>query len=81
METKILVIVGLSLNTIGSLILLLPNFNPWKHISNDEIVGENLNDEKFIQKKDLISSLYSIAGFIFLLIGFVLQLIAAAITK
>jgi len=80
MSQKILLIIGLSLNILGSLILLVPNLNPWKHLSNDEIIATNHKKEKFIQKKDLISTIYSIAGFIFLLIGFILQLIAISIS-
>ena len=81
MEIRVLKIIGLSLNIIGALILLIPNFNPWKYLSNEEILDVNLKEEKTIQKKDLTSSLYSVAGFILLLIGFILQLISIVIAK
>ena len=81
MEIRVLEIIGLSLNIIGALILLIPNFNPWKHLSNEEILDVNLKEEKTIQKKDLTSSLYSVAGFILLLIGFILQLIGIVIAR
>jgi hypothetical protein len=81
---KTLLVVGLAFNTVGALVLLLPTLNPWKEISNDLIVGSK-NEEKeeesqYIQIKDLKNMISGIAGFIFLLVGFILQLIGTVVS-
>jgi hypothetical protein len=83
MSPKILLIVGLSLNTLGALILILPNINPWKPLSNQYILhqkDEGGKDPKFIQVQDLVSMATSLSGFILLAIGFVLELIGTILT-
>lgn len=74
-STKLLLILGLIFNTIGAAILLLPQLNPWRHISSELIIGEKKEEGKYIQDKDLRSMVANIAGFILLGVGFILQLI------
>ena len=83
MQGKLLLIIGLSINTLGALILLLPNLKPWKPLSDDYIINQkndDSDDPKFIQVRDLLNLTTSISGFILLSIGFILQLIGTIIT-
>lgn len=77
--TKLLLTIGLVFNTLGAIVLLLPQLNPWKHISNELIVGEKKEEEKYIQGKDLQNMVAGIIGFILLGVGFILQLIGTLV--
>ncbi len=74
-SAKLLLVIGLVFNTLGAVVLLLPQLNPWKHISNELIVGEKKEEKKYIQGKDLQGMVAGIIGFVLLGVGFILQLI------
>lgn len=80
MNARLFLIVGLAFNTLGALTLLVPNLNPWKHVSNEEIIGAKDDEGKYIQTKDLKNMVSSVVGFILLTVGFILQLIGILAT-
>ena len=75
MSTKLFLVVGLAFNTAGAVALIAPNLNPWKHISNEEIIAAKDDEGKYIQSKDLKNMVSSLIGFMLLAVGFILQLI------
>ena len=79
-SSKLFLTVGLAFSTIGALVLLIPSLNPWKHISEEEIIGAKDSEAKYIQGKDLKTMITSIVGFILLFVGFVLQLIGTVLS-
>ena len=77
---KLFLVIGLIFNTLGAIILLLPQLNPWKHISNELIVGEKKEEGKYIQGKDLQGMIAGIIGLILLAVGFLLQLVGTIVS-
>lgn len=72
---NILNIIGLTLNIIGSLLLLSPLINTKKYVDDDYIVSMNKNTGEYTQKKHLNERKLGLWGFALLALGFIFQLI------
>lgn len=68
------IFVGLILNTIGSLLLLLPLINTKKYVDDDYIVHMNQKTGEYTQKKHLKDRKLGLWGFAFLATGFIFQI-------
>ena len=74
-DSKLFIIIGLIFNTLASVILIFPYLNNKKNIDDDYIISMD-KDGKYTQKKHLKEKCTNILGLTFLLIGFILQLVA-----
>lgn len=72
---KLLTIFGLLFNTIAAVILIFPYLNIKKNLDDDFIVSMD-KDGKHTQKKHLRERRVNIWGLTFLIVGFILQLVA-----
>lgn len=68
-------ITGLVFNTIGAVILIIPNLSIHKDIDDDLIVS-NYKDGRYTQRKHIKDRKINMVGLIFILIGFLLQLVS-----
>jgi len=73
--SKIITILGLILNTLGAVILIIPNLKLTRNIKDDQIPFMD-KEGNFFQNKHVKVLLINIFGFIFLLLGFILQLLS-----
>jgi len=71
----ILILVGLSFNTLASLIVLYPYLSIKKDIDGDFIIDANKQTGKYTQKKHIKDRRLGVLGFALFAIGFILQII------
>lgn len=76
---KLFMVLGLIANILGSLILVWPYIFPKHYADDDLILKMNMKTGEHIQKKHLKERKINFYGFLFLGIGFLLQLIAVLI--
>lgn len=74
-----LVIIGLTFNTLASLLMLYPYFNIKRDIDEDFIVDFDRKNSKFTQRKHLKDRKLGVVGFSLFALGFILQIIGIAI--
>ena len=77
--STILIVIGLSLNTVASIILLIPNLNFEKSFKDDLVTTTDVKNHKYFQGKDIKNLKIGIIGFILFIFGFVLQIIGILI--
>ncbi len=78
-QLNVLNLVGLSLNTIASLILLVSYLNIKKNV-NDDLVTEMDDNGKYTQIKHLKERTTGLLAFTLYLIGFILQLLSLVLS-
>jgi hypothetical protein len=71
-------IIGLSLNTIASIVMLYPFIETTKNVEDDFILKMDKKGN-YTQKKHIKDRKLGIIGFILFIIGFVLQIVGAII--
>jgi len=76
--SQILMIIGLSLNTIASIVMLYPFIETTKNVEDDFILKMDKKGN-YTQKKHIKDRKLGIIGFILFIIGFVLQIVGAII--
>ncbi len=74
-STQILDIIGLSLNTIAAIVLIVPNLNPIKRLSDDLVLSGKPGGDEYTQIKHLKESCTNKIGLILLALGFIFQLV------
>ena len=72
--SSVLILIGLSLNTMASLIMLYPYLNTRKNVDDDFIVDMNMNTGDYTQKKHLEDKKLGKIGYILFALGFLLQI-------
>lgn len=70
----ILQLVGLIFNTVGAIILIIPQLNTQKKLSDEFITEINPTNKTFTQTKHKKEKLLAVYGLAFMIIGFLLQL-------
>ncbi|MDD4122901.1 MAG: hypothetical protein PHO23_01405 [Candidatus Pacebacteria bacterium] len=74
--SKLLVLIGLSLNTIGAFIMLSPHLDISKKLQDDLVVKVDKNTGEYTQVKHIKNKKLSIATSACFFFGFVLQIIS-----
>lgn len=77
--SKILIIIGLSLNTLASVVMLYPYINITKNIEDDYIIKMDKNTGKYTQKKHKKDKILGVIGLVLFIIGFILQIVGVSI--
>jgi len=75
MNNGYFVLIGLILNTFGSLLLIVPLINVIKNVGDDYIVKMDMKTGDYTQKKHLKDRKLGIIGLISLSLGFVFQIL------
>lgn len=75
MQGNLFTLAGLTLNTLGSSLLIFPLLNTKKHIEDDRIKFSNPKAGEFTQNKHLKERKIGLWGFGLLMLGFILQLV------
>ncbi len=70
-----LILVGLLVNTIASIIVLIPNFKTKIDLDDDLIIYSDNKTQKYTQRKHIKARKNSLLGFTMLTLGFILQVI------
>lgn len=71
----ILTIGGLTLDVIGAAILILPNLRRTRNINDDYITSMDKATGDYTQRKHILEQKLNLIGLVFLVIGFLLQLL------
>ena len=75
-KLQLLDILGLVLNTIAAVVLIIPNLNPTKKLSDDLVVSGKPGGNEYTQVKHRKESRINKVGLILLALGFIFQIIA-----
>ena len=71
----IFILVGLSFNTLASLIMLYPYLSIRRNVDDDFIVDMDKKTRNYTQKKHLKDRKLGIAGFVLFAVGFGFQIV------
>jgi hypothetical protein len=74
--SKFLVLIGLSLNTIGAFIMLSPHLDITKKLQDDLVIDLNKQTGEYTQIKHIKNKKIGLATSICFFVGFVLQMIS-----
>jgi hypothetical protein len=77
--SKILIISGLVLNTVASIIILIPHLTSKKYISDRRILKSNIETGESTQVRDVKWQRLGISGSAFFAAGFIFQIIGICI--
>jgi len=77
--SNVLIITGLSLNVFASVILLIPNLRFEKFLEDERVVPTDQKKKEYFQIKDIKNLKLGVAGFVFFIIGFILQIVGILI--
>ncbi|MDP3794338.1 MAG: hypothetical protein Q8R13_00200 [bacterium] len=76
----ILILIGLSFNTLASLVMLYPYLNIRRNVDDDFIVDMNKEIGEYTQKKHIKDRKLGMAGFVLFVVGFAFQIIGVVVS-
>lgn len=71
----ILILIGLSINTLASLFMLYPYLNIKRDVDDDFIIDMNKKTGEYTQKKHKKARKFGIVGFALFAVGFIIQIV------
>lgn len=77
--STILILIGLSFNTLASLVMLYPYLSIRRNVDDDFIVDMDKETGDYTQKKHIKNRKLGIAGFALFAIGFTFQIIGVVV--
>ena len=78
--STILILIGLSFNTLASLVMLYPFLSIRRNVDDDFIVDMDKETGEYTQKKHIKDRKLGIAGFVLFAIGFAFQIIGVIVS-
>lgn len=75
----ILILIGLSFNTLASLVMLYPYLSIRRNVDDDFIVDMDKETGNYTQKKHIKDRKLGIAGFVLFATGFTFQIIGVVV--
>ena len=76
----VLILVGLSFNTLASLVMLYPYLSIRRNVDDDFIVDMDKETGEYTQKKHIKDRRLGIAGFVLFAVGFAFQIIGVIVS-
>lgn len=70
-----LIVLGLLINTVASIIVLIPSFYTKVNLDDDLIIYSDTKTQKYTQRKHIKARKNGLWGFSLLTIGFILQVV------
>jgi len=76
----VLILVGLSFNTLASLVMLYPFLSIKRNVEDDFIVDIDKKTGDYTQKKHIKDRKLGIAGFVLFAVGFAFQIVGVIVS-